>query len=96
MTKTDTLALAVGAQVFCTVHGRDRGWYRVTAIRPRDGYIKIDGGFNYWCPPHNFTLTEPEPEHPATKTIDGITYYRTFDRHGRAVYVTVPDDGGDE
>lgn len=57
LTKCDTRALAIGARVYCTVHAV-RGWYTVTAIRPRDGYIKISG-FGPWCPPHNFSLTEP-------------------------------------
>lgn len=56
LTKSETLKLAAGAYVFCTVHAV-RGWYRVTAIRPRDGYIKISG-FNTWNPPHNFRLTD--------------------------------------
>jgi hypothetical protein len=56
MTKTDTLQLAIGAKVYCTVTAC-RGWYTVTAVRPRDGYIKITG-CNSWCPPHNFRLTE--------------------------------------
>lgn len=54
MTKTDALALAVGTKVYCTVDAV-RGWYTVTAIRPRDGYIKIEG-FRTWNPPHNFSL----------------------------------------
>lgn len=55
MTAKETRQLSVGDRVYCTV--RDwAGWYRVTAIRPRDGYIKI-GGWNVWCPPHNFNTT---------------------------------------
>jgi len=57
MNKSETLQLAIGARVYCTVTVV-RGWYTVLAIRPRDGYIKIDG-FNMWCPPHNFAATEP-------------------------------------
>lgn len=57
MTKADTLKLTIGAKVFCTVRSAVRGWYRVTAIRPRDGYIKITGA-SMWCPPHNFALTD--------------------------------------
>ncbi len=57
MTKAEALALALGSQVFCTVHAC-RGWYVVRAIRPRDGYIKIDG-FATWNPPHNFTTVQP-------------------------------------
>lgn len=52
MTKQETRKLEVGAYVWCTVRAM-RGWFRVTAIRPRDGYIKIMG-FNTWNPPHNF------------------------------------------
>ena len=55
MTKRDTLTLAIGARVFCTVRAV-AGWYAVTAIRPRDGYIKVSG-FNTWNPPHNFNTT---------------------------------------
>ena len=58
MTKTETLTLTIGTPVYCTVYAV-RGWYSVTAIRPRDGYIKVDA-FNTWNPPHNFTLTRPE------------------------------------
>jgi hypothetical protein len=57
MTKRDTLALTIGTHIWCTVHAV-RGWYRVTAIRSRDGYIKLDSGYNVWCPPHNFRLTD--------------------------------------
>lgn len=57
MTRADTLKLSIGADVFCIVFAV-RGWYKVTAIRPRDGYIKIDA-FNTWNPPHNFTLENP-------------------------------------
>lgn len=42
MTAAEARVLAIGSQVFCTVHG-SRGWYRVQAIRPRDGYIKVVG-----------------------------------------------------
>ena len=55
MTAQDTRVLQIGDKVYCTVFAV-RGWYRVTAIRPRDGYIKIDG-FNTWNPPHNFNQT---------------------------------------
>jgi len=58
MTKLQTLALPIGTQVYCTVLAV-RGWYQVVAIRPRDGYIKIES-FNTWNPPHNFELAEPE------------------------------------
>ena len=54
MTKSETLKLPLGTYVYCSVYAV-RGWYRVTAIRPRDGYIKISG-FNTWNPPHNFGL----------------------------------------
>lgn len=57
MTKAETLTLHVGGRVYCTVHGV-QGYYTVTAIRPRDGYIKI-GGVTTWNPPHNFVLTAP-------------------------------------
>lgn len=56
MTAKETRALKVGDAVYCTVDAV-RGWYHVTAIRERDGYIKITG-FNTWNPPHNFTLTD--------------------------------------
>lgn len=56
MTAAETRALAIGSHVFCTVHAVS-GWYRLTAIRPHDGYIKIDG-FSTWNPPHNFALTD--------------------------------------
>lgn len=58
MTKQDTLKLTVGTLVYCTVR-QVRGWYRVTAVRPRDGYIQIDG-YKSWCPPFNFTLHPEE------------------------------------
>lgn len=58
MTATETRALVVGQVVFCTVHGGAYGWWKVAAIRQRDGYIKLAGGPNLWCPPHNFRLTE--------------------------------------
>lgn len=57
MTKQDTLHIAIGTPVYCTVHAV-RGWYTVTAVRQRDGYIKV-GGVNTWNPPHNFLLAEP-------------------------------------
>ena len=53
MTKADIINAGIGAHVFCTVRACS-GWYVIRAIRPRDGYIKIDG-FNTWNPPHNFT-----------------------------------------
>lgn len=56
MTAKETRVLTVGTLVYCTVTAC-RGWYRLQAIRPRDGYIKIDG-YSMWCPPHNFRLTE--------------------------------------
>ena len=56
MTAQQTRALAIGSQVFCTVSAI-RSWFRVEAIRPRDGYIKING-FGGWNPPHNFELTD--------------------------------------
>ena len=56
MTATDTRKLEIGAHVFCTVD-QVRGWYKVLGIRPRDGYIKING-FNTWNPPHNFQMTD--------------------------------------
>lgn len=58
MTAKDTRQLAIGTYVFCTVHAV-RGWYRVLAIRSRDGFIKISG-FNTWNPPHNFRTTDEE------------------------------------
>ena len=63
MNSKETRALDVGTlrnptMVYCTVDAV-RGWYRVTAIRPRDGYIKVDG-FNTWNPPHNFSLTDTQ------------------------------------
>jgi hypothetical protein len=57
VTAKDTRQLAVETHVFCTVSAV-RGWYRVMAVRPRDGYIKIDGGWNVWCPPHNFSMVD--------------------------------------
>jgi len=59
VTKQETLKLKTGDKVFCTVYGAARGWYRVLVVRPRDGYIKIAGGGNAFCPPHNFSLTDP-------------------------------------
>ncbi len=56
LTKADTLKLLVNTAVYCTVFGI-QGWYRLLAVRPRDGYIKI-AGFNSWNPPHNFKLQE--------------------------------------
>lgn len=64
MIKRDTVKLSIGDRVYCTVRAVC-GWYTVTAIRPRDGYIKVTG-FNTWNPPHNFSLREPSmsvPEH---------------------------------
>jgi hypothetical protein len=55
LTKADTLN-AVGTMVYCTVD-QVRGWYRVTAVRPRDGYIKIEG-VSTWNPPHNFAVVD--------------------------------------
>ncbi len=51
---------AIGTKVYCTVHGCE-GWTTVTAVRPRDGYIKITGA-NYWCPPYNFSLDGPHAQ----------------------------------
>lgn len=48
----------VGDKVYCTVYGA-RGWHTVLAVRPRDGYIQIDG-VRPWCPPYNFTKDEAE------------------------------------
>ena len=56
LTAKDTRTLAIGTWVYCTVHAV-HGWYRLLAVRPRDGYIKI-GGFNTWNPPHNFKLVD--------------------------------------
>lgn len=56
MTARDTRQLALGTYVYCTVSAV-QGWYRVTDIRPRDGYIKISGE-RVWCPPHNFSLVD--------------------------------------
>jgi hypothetical protein len=56
MIAKQTRVLPVGSLVFCTVYAI-RGWYTVTAVRERDGYIKV-AGFNTWNPPHNFELTE--------------------------------------
>lgn len=56
MTPADTRALALGTWLYCTVHAVE-GWYRLTAVRPRDGYIKVDG-VRTWNPPHNFSLTD--------------------------------------
>lgn len=55
MTKQETVNLPLGTKVYCTVSAV-QGWYTITAIRPRDGYIKVSG-FNTWNPPHNFSLT---------------------------------------
>jgi hypothetical protein len=61
MTAKETRALKPGTPVFCTVRGVDaHGWWRLVAVRPRDGYIKL-AGQNCWCPPGNFQLTEPTP-----------------------------------
>jgi hypothetical protein len=56
MTKQDTLHLAPGTPVYCTVRAVS-GWYTMSAVRPRDGYIKVRG-VNTWNPPHNFSLTD--------------------------------------
>lgn len=58
MTAADTTALIPGQLVFCTVRGDYLGWQTVTAVRPRDGYLRI-AGFHAFCPPHNFSLTDP-------------------------------------
>lgn len=42
----------VGDWAFCTVTAI-RGWYRVTAVNPKDGRIKVDP-WNTWNPLHNF------------------------------------------
>jgi hypothetical protein len=57
LTAAMTRTLPVGTKVYCTVHGC-LGWTTITAVRPRDGYIKI-AGERVWCPPHNFTLGGP-------------------------------------
>ncbi len=62
MTKADTLKLVPGTMVFCTVnrsfpHVGKLGWRRFREVRPRDGFIKIDG-FGLWCPPFNFELVD--------------------------------------
>lgn len=59
MVAKETRQLAIGTWVYCTVYACS-GWYRVLEIRPRDGYIKINGGWNVWCPPYNFRLTDRE------------------------------------
>lgn len=56
MTKADTLTASVGTKVYCTVHGCE-GWTTITAVRPRDGYIKISSE-RVWCPPHNFAFVD--------------------------------------
>ena len=56
MTAAETRRLAPGTLVYCTVRAV-RGWYRLVAVRPRDGYIRIEG-YRPWCPPHNFTAEE--------------------------------------
>lgn len=58
MTKAETLAVAPGTAVYCTVNGAYKGWHVLTAVRPRDGYLRI-AGYGAWCPPHNFRLTAP-------------------------------------
>jgi hypothetical protein len=72
MTAKETRGLAIGSLVFCTVSAV-QGWYRVTAIRPRDGYIKIDG-FGTWNPPHNFTPNTEVRQNldTANRAIDNI------------------------
>jgi hypothetical protein len=62
LTKAITLTLPVNTPVYCTVHGCE-GWRTLLAVRPRDGYIRIDG-FSSWCPPFNFTLQGPERSEP--------------------------------
>lgn len=57
MNKSETIKLAAGTMVWCNVEG-SRGWYRLVAVRPRDGYIKIEG-YGPWCPPFNFSLEGP-------------------------------------
>jgi hypothetical protein len=48
---------SLGQSVWCTVHAV-KGWRTVTAINPKDGRIKIDGG-RVWCPLHNFEVEQP-------------------------------------
>ena len=46
---------AVGEIVWCTVTGAP-GLHKVLAVRPSDGYVKVDG-VRSWCPPYNFKAT---------------------------------------
>lgn len=52
----------VGEWVYCTVIAV-QGWYQVTAVRPRDHYIKISG-YKPWCPWYNFTRTPTDGSLP--------------------------------
>jgi hypothetical protein len=58
LTKQDTTTLPIGTMVYCTVYNV-QGWYALTAVRPRDGYIRIEG-YRPWCPPYNFSLTDTQ------------------------------------
>ncbi len=60
LTKTEAKTLVIGTRIFCTVHGAE-GWTMVLGIRPRDGYLKING-CNAWCPFFNFSLTDTQGE----------------------------------
>jgi hypothetical protein len=57
VTAAETRKLPIGSTVWCTVRAC-AGWYTVTAVRQRDGYIQITGG-KAFCPPHNFARTQP-------------------------------------
>lgn len=57
MTKQETRTLPIGTYVWCNVTAI-RTWYRVTEVRQRDGYIRIDNGYRSWNPPFNFSLTD--------------------------------------
>jgi len=58
MTANETRALVPSSLVWCTVR-QCAGWCTIVAVRKRDGYIQITG-YKPFCPPHNFTRTQPE------------------------------------
>jgi hypothetical protein len=79
LTKHDTEILPVGTPVFCTVHGCE-GWYTLTAVRPRDGYIKVRG-VNTWNPPFNFSLTAPVRHATPRPTVPASAMAKFSNRH---------------
>lgn len=58
MTAAETRKLSPGTRIWCTVR-QCAGWYTVTEVRHRDGYIRVEG-FRPFCPPCNFNLKGPQ------------------------------------